>query len=158
MPSAEQTLLALASELKGTYPPAELAQLARLISPVPQSVEMSAEDFEALRQILIAQNNRRPYSDKSLTAARLVLVMGASIAEAAEEVGLARQVVHRLMVRIRRRMAAVPSDWVKISEWYSRDIAEQLTTLAESLRVLQAAGSPLPVVSFILSQGKRSVR
>lgn len=84
--------------------------------------------------------------------------MGASIAEAAEKVGLARQVVHRLMVRIRRRMADVPSDWVKISEWYSRDIAEQLTTLAESLKALQAAGSPLPVVSFILSQGKRSVR
>ncbi len=144
-------------ELKDAYPPSALAQLARLISPAPEGGEMSAEAFEAVMQSLAAQNNRRAYSDRSLTAARLVLVMGASIAEAAQDTGLARQVVHRLMVRIRRRMAAVPSDLVKLNEWYSRDIAEQLTTLAESLKTLQAAGSPLPVVSFILSQSKLSV-
>ncbi|WP_438942606.1 TrfB-related DNA-binding protein, partial [Pseudomonas savastanoi] len=52
-----------------------------------------------------------------ISAARLVLVMGASVSEAALETGLTRQVVHRFMARIRARLEDLPVDWVKVEAW-----------------------------------------
>lgn len=147
----EDKLLVIAAELKKTYPPADIAQLVRLISPTPSTGDMSAEAFEHVMKVLIAQNNRRPYSDKSITAARLVLVMGASIAEAAEETELSRQVVNRLMLRIRSRMAAVPHGWVKVSEWFPVEAAKQLGAISESLKALHAAGKPLDAQRFTIA-------
>lgn len=106
-----------ATRLRRLYSPSELAQLARLIAPVPDSGSMTAEEFERVVQVLGGKNRYRPFSSKSMSAARLVLVMGASVAEAATEVGLSRQVVHRHITRIQARMAAVPDKWVKVEAW-----------------------------------------
>ncbi|RMV73130.1 hypothetical protein ALP05_200145 [Pseudomonas caricapapayae] len=56
------------------------------------------------------KTGQRAFSAKSLHAARLVLVMGASVAEAAVDAGLTRQVVHRLLVRIRARLDDLPGE------------------------------------------------
>ncbi|KPX06476.1 hypothetical protein ALO73_200066 [Pseudomonas syringae pv. daphniphylli] len=81
-----------------------IAQLIRMISPVSPCALMAADEFERVMAVLAGQNRRRAFSDRSISAARLVLVMGASVSEAALETGLTRQVVHRLMARIRARL------------------------------------------------------
>lgn len=150
----EEKLLALVAELKASYQPSELAQLARLISPAPSTGDMSANAFERVIQVLVAQNNRRPYSEKSKVAARLVLVMGASIAEAAAEVGLSRQVVNRLMLRIRSCMESLPAGWVKVSDWFPGDVAKQLGALSEPLRALHATGKPVDALNVSITLTK----
>lgn len=150
----DEKLLALAAEIQEGYAPADIAQLVRLISPTPSTGEMSAESFEQVMAVLVGQNNRRPYSDKSITAARLVLVMGASIAEAAGETGLSRQVVNRLMLRLRSRMESLPTGWVKVSEWLPADVAKQLRDISALLKGLRAAGKPLDALSYTITLTK----
>jgi hypothetical protein len=65
---------------------------------------MGSNEFERVMAILLGMSRHRPFSARSIAAARLVLVMGASVSEAAVETGLARQVVHKLMLRIRSRL------------------------------------------------------
>lgn len=139
----EKKLMKMAETIKQTYEPAQIAQLVRLISPTPSTGEMSPEEFERLIKELEAKTNRRGYSEKSVEAARLVLVMGASKAEAAEETGLTRQSVNQLMVRIRRRMESLPQGWVKVTDWFPADVAKQLAKIAESLKTLQASGKTM---------------
>ncbi len=64
------------------------------------------EKLEQLMEVLAGKNTRRPCSENSVAAASLVFVKGASVAEAAAELGLSRQVIHLLIVRLRRRMPA----------------------------------------------------
>ena len=68
----EVELQIMAAQIKVAYSPGEIAQLVRLISPTPSTGEMSAEEFERVMKVLVANNKRRPYSAKSITAARLV--------------------------------------------------------------------------------------
>lgn len=138
----EDRLMKMAAKIKETFEPAEIAQLVRLISPTPTTGEMSPEEFERLMQELEAKNNRRGYSPKSIEAARLVLVMGASIAEAAADTELSRQSVNQLMVRIRRRMESLPQGWVQITDWFPSEVAKQLEKMAESMKALRATGQP----------------
>lgn len=60
--------------------------------------------------------------------------MGASVAEAAADTGMARQVVHRLMARIRARMEALPADWLKVEVWLPEEDARRVLDLATMLR------------------------
>jgi len=143
----DEKLLALATEIQEGYAPADIARLIRLISPTPSTGQMNAESFEQVMAVLVGQNNRRPYSDKSITAARLVLVMGASIAEAAGETGLSRQVVNRLMLRLRSRMESLPAGWVKVSEWLPGEVAKQLRDISALLKSLHA-DKPLDELSY----------
>jgi transposase-like protein len=133
MSSIDQDLAAHALHLRNQFSPAQLAQLVRLIGPVPNTGLMSAEKFERVMDLMAGQQRRRGFSDRSIRAARLVLVMGASVAEAAQEVGLARQVVHRLMVRIRARLQALPADWIKVDTWLPPAEAQQVIVLADKL-------------------------
>ncbi|AXQ50983.1 hypothetical protein DZC31_30170 (plasmid) [Stenotrophomonas rhizophila] len=112
---------------------------------------MSSEEFERLMKELEANNSRRGYSEKSIDAARLVLVMGASIAEAAADTNLSRQSVNQLMLRIRRRMATLPQGWVQVSTWFPVEVAKQLAEVAESLKASQAAGTPLEGKTFTIT-------
>lgn len=148
--SNEEKLLAMATQIKEAFSPREIAQLMRLIGPTPRTGEMSAEEFERVMQILASKTNR-PYSAKSLTAARLVLVMGAGISEAAKEAGLDRRNVSELMTRIRARIASLPHDWVKVSEWFPDVMAKQLGNIAESLRERHAADQLLDGLSFTIT-------
>ncbi len=136
----EDQIKALAAEITQTYSSGAIAQLIRLIEPAPETALMSNEEFERVMDVLAGQNTRRPFSDKSIAVARLVFVKGASVAEAAAEIGLARQVAHRLMTRIRGRMEELPSGWVKLTEWYPEAVAEQLHDMAAALKAGQAAG------------------
>lgn len=149
----DEQLLEIATKLKEAYQPAEIAQLVRMLSPTPNTGEMTVEGFERV-MMAITQSKGRTYSDKSITAVRLVLVMGASISEAAEEVGLTRQVVSRLILRIRARMESLPQDWVKTCEWFPVEVAKQLVGLSESLKELQTSGSPADTLSFTIRWDK----
>jgi transposase-like protein len=133
MSSIDQDLAAQALHLRNQFSPAQLAQLVRLIGPVPDTGLMSAEKFERVMDLMAGQQRRRGFSERSIRAARLVLVMGASVAEAAQEVGLARQVVHRLMGRIRERLQALPADWIKVDTWLPPAEAQQVIELAAQL-------------------------
>lgn len=131
-PNAE--LASCADSLLKKYTPAQIAQLVHLISPAPNSALMSPLKFERVMDVLAGQRRHRAFSARSLQAARLVLVMGASVAEAAAEVGLSRQVVHRLMVRINTRLQALPADWVRVDVWLPASAAWQVVDLANTLR------------------------
>ncbi|MDG6392394.1 TrfB-related DNA-binding protein [Pseudomonas savastanoi pv. phaseolicola] len=95
---------------------------------------MSPEAFERVMEIMAGQSRSRAFSDRSRHAARLILVMGASVAEEAAATGMARQVVHRLMARIRARMEALPTDWVKVEVWLPPTEAREVLDLARMLR------------------------
>lgn len=131
---------ALAADITQTYSPGAITRLMRLIEPAPATALMSNEAFEQVMEVLAGRNIRRPFSEKSVAAVRLVFVKGASVAEAAAEVGLSRQVAHRLIVNMRRRMAELPSDWVKLTEWFPGIVAEQLRDMSASLKAAQANG------------------
>lgn len=139
----DERLLQLAAEIKATYSPAEVARLARLIEPTPSTGEMSAAGFEQLLAILKSKSGGRSYSDKSIEAARLVLVMGATVTEAANDAGVSKQTVDQLMIRIRRRMEAMPQGWVKVSQWFPAEVAKQIDGYADSLKAAHVAGTPL---------------
>ena len=147
----EDRLMKMAAKIKETYEPAEIAQLVRLIGATPSTGEMSPEEFERLMKELEAKSNRRGYTEKSIEAARLVLVMGASIAEAAADTELSRQAVNQLMQRIRRRMESLPQGWVQVTDWFPVEVAKQLAKITETLKALHAAGKPLDDQSFTIS-------
>ena len=147
----EDRLMKMAAKIKETYQPAEIAQLVRLIGATPSTGEMSPEEFERLMKELEAKSTRRGYSEKSIEAARLVLVMGASIAEAAADTEQSRQSVNQLMQRIRRRMESLPQGWVQVTDWFPVEVAKQLAKITETLKALHAAGKPLDDQSFTIS-------
>lgn len=147
----EDRLMKMVAKIKETYEPAEIAQLVRLIGATPSTGEMSPEEFERLMKELEAKSTRRGYSEKSIEAARLVLVMGASIAEAAADTEQSRQSVNQLMQRIRRRMESLPQGWVQVTDWFPVEVAKQLAKITETLKALHAAGKPLDDQSFTIS-------
>ncbi|RMS09358.1 hypothetical protein ALP73_01089 [Pseudomonas coronafaciens pv. garcae] len=106
-----------AEQIQQSFTHGQIAQLVRLISPTSTCALMSSQDFERVMSLMSGQSRHRAFSEKSMKSARLVLVMGASVSEAAAETGLARAVVHRLMARIRARMQGLPGDWVKVEGW-----------------------------------------
>ncbi|AVI88145.1 hypothetical protein BTW15_29410 [Pseudomonas syringae pv. tomato] len=132
--SVDPDLPGLATKIIQNYSNAQIAQLIRMISPVSPCALMAADEFERVMNVLAGQNRRRAFSDRSISAARLVLVMGASVSEAALETGLSRQVVHRLMARIRARLEDLPADWVKVEAWLPPAAAGDVLALAQSLR------------------------
>lgn len=150
MKSNEEKLFEMAATIKETFQPGEIAQLIRLIGATPSTGEMSPVEFERLIQELESKSNRRGYSEKSIEAARLVLVMGAGIAEAAAETGLTRQSVNQLMQRIRRRMESLPQGWKQVTEWLPEGVAKQIENIAVSLKASAAAGNPLETKIFTI--------
>jgi len=135
----EARLLAAAAQIKKDFLPAEIAQLIRLIAPTPNTGEMSAEDFERLMANLASKGAGRGYSEKSLAAARQVLVMGANIPEAATEVGMTKQSVSQLMIRVRRHMKAVPEGWKSANLCLPSEICNHLEDVAEVMRKVAQA-------------------
>ncbi|GAB0085892.1 hypothetical protein ALQ72_01391 [Pseudomonas syringae pv. maculicola] len=136
----ESDLVGVVDHILQTYSPSEINQLIRLISPAPDCALMTAAEFERVMRVLAGQSRSRPFSEKSIQSARLILVMGASVAEAAADVGLARQVVHRLMMRIRARLQQLPGEWVKVEAWLPPAAARQVADLAAELRLTHQAG------------------
>ncbi|WP_055007541.1 TrfB-related DNA-binding protein [Pseudomonas caricapapayae] len=139
MTAPDDVVAATASQIQRTFAPGQIAQLIRLISPASPCALMSPEAFEHVVAFMSCKTGQRAFSAKSLHAARLVLVMGASVAEAAADVGLARQVVHRLMMRIRARLQQLPGEWVKVEAWLPPAAARQVADLAAELRLAHQA-------------------
>ncbi|MEX6666851.1 hypothetical protein [Pseudomonas sp. W2-17] len=115
---SNEVVAATALHIQKTYTPGQVAELIRLISPASPCALMTPKAFERVVAFMSCKTGHRAYSSKSLQAARLVLVlvMGASVAEAAAELELSRQMVHRLMVRIRARLDAMQASEVTIAE------------------------------------------
>lgn len=139
----EESVLDMAEQIKQRFSPDDIQRLIGLIEPGALTGEMTAEEFDHLMQTLQRQSGRRGYSEKSIAAARQVLVIGAGIAEAAAATGLTRQGVDQLMKRIERRRVTLPAGWSKVDEWFPEDIARTLRDVAEQLQALQAAGRSL---------------
>lgn len=140
MTAISSDIVEVVDHILRTYSSSKISQIVRLISSAPECALMTPAEFERVMQILAGQNRRRPFSERSIHAARLVLVMGASVAEAAADAGLARQVVHRLMIRIRARLQMLPGDWVKVEAWLPAAAAAQVSALAVELELAHQAG------------------
>lgn len=132
----KKSILDAANLIKKNFKPQQIAQLIRLLEPTSPAGEMSAEVFESVFEMLKETHTGRWYSDRSIEAARLVLVMGASISEAAAETEQSRQSVSQLMQRIKKRIEAVPAGWVKFEHWLPPKIAAQLEAITKELKVL----------------------
>lgn len=129
-----ERLMKMAATLKATFSPSDITQLIRLIQPIPSTGEMTPEQFERLLVELAPKNNRPGYSATSIEVARLVLVMGASVPEAAADAAITPQGARQLMTRIRRRMASIPDGWKNVSVWLPGDVATQIEQISDSLK------------------------
>lgn len=132
--SNAEKLMKMAATLKATLSPSDIVQLIRLIEPTPSTGEMTSVQFERLLVELAPKNKRPGYSATSIKVARLVLVMGASVPEAAAEVAITTQGARQLMLRIRRRMASVPDGWKQVSVWLPGDVAAQVEKMSDALK------------------------
>lgn len=136
----ENDVLKAVDFIKKTFNPSQIKQLIRLLEPTSPAGEMSAEEFESVLEMLEENHTGRWYSNKSIEAARLVLVMGASISEAAADTEQSRQSVSQLMQRIKNRIDSipddinVPDDWVKVEQWLPPEVAVQFNNLSEELK------------------------
>lgn len=144
----EELVLSIAAYINETCEPAEIARLVRMLEPTHPAAEMSAEDFEWFMQELDASSTRRGYSEKSIEAARLVLVKGASITEAAAETNQTRQAVSQLMTRIRRRVEALPKGWVKVDQWLPAEVAAQVESIAEQMKAMPKGKTKVFTITF----------
>ena len=124
----------LAEELKKEFSAHDLARLANLITTSSPVAKYTPAEFDEIIQRLQGEAARRGFSDKSIEAARLVMVMGASIPEAADQVALSRQAVAQLMARIERRLAQLPEGWVKVTAWYPGSVAAELGRISEKIK------------------------
>lgn len=136
----EVSVLDTANLIKKRFKPLQVAQLVRLLEPTSPAGEMSAEEFESVLEMLKETGTGRWYSGRSIEAARLVLVMGASISEAAADTEQSRQSVSQLMQRIKNRIDSipddinVPDDWVKVEQWLPPEVALQFNNLSKALK------------------------
>lgn len=92
------------AQLVERYSKAELAQIARLISPTPTTGEMKAEEFEEFRAYVLARQigkRGRPITEEAMDTAREVMVMGASASEVALNQNKSRAAVSAMLSRIR---------------------------------------------------------
>ena len=94
-------LAKMAGLIKATFSPAEIADLIVMITPEYSRAELSAEEFAELLSRLKPVGAGRSFSAKSVEAARLVLVQGATHTEAARELGMSQAQVGQVIKRIR---------------------------------------------------------
>lgn len=113
-----------------------------------QTGELSPEQFQQFVTDQAAAGGRRPYSDKAIEAARLVLVEGVSPSNAAELTGQSRQAVSQLLARIRRRLESAPTGWVKVEQWLPGAVAEQIEKLAQDLKANPDSDSARLQITF----------
>lgn len=149
--SESDRVLSMANTIKGLFPSNEIAQLIRLISAAPSTGEMNQEQFERLMKDLEPKTNRPGYSAKSIEAARLILVHGATPPEAAADTGLSQSAVRALMKRIRRRMVSIPDGWKQVTCWFPDGVAEQIKGISDALIAAEESGTPVPVKILTLT-------
>lgn len=140
----EEKVLSMATTIRDLFAANEITQLIRLISPAPNTGEMNQEQFERLMKDLEPKTNRPGYSSRSIDAARLILVHGATPPEAAADTGLTQSAVRALMKRIRRRMVSIPEGWKQVTCWFPDAVAEQVKALSDALRAAETSGQEVP--------------
>ncbi|MGM7284694.1 hypothetical protein ABRY74_22890 [Pseudomonas guariconensis] len=104
--SKTQQLETMAALIKSTFKPAEIAQLIEMIRPAYDGAELTSEEFaELINRLTNARTGRgRPLGEKSIAAARLILVQGASHAEASRELDMNLGQIGQLIKRLREHM------------------------------------------------------
>lgn len=103
-PEVSKDVQQTVDQLVAQYSKAELAQIARLISPTPTTGEMTAEEFEEFRAYVLARQvgkRGRPITEEALDTVREVMVMGASASEVASNQNKSRAAVSAMLNRIR---------------------------------------------------------
>ncbi|MBZ5763800.1 TrfB-related DNA-binding protein (plasmid) [Xanthomonas translucens pv. translucens] len=89
---------------------------------------MTAAEFEAIQPRL------GRLSGDTVKIARRVLVDGKSQAEIAEETGLTRQRVSKMVQRVVAAANEFPPDWERVDEWMPPELATKVRTLAAEAR------------------------
>lgn len=87
---------------------------------------MTHEDFDALRPSL----GRMAVA--TVDVARLVLVEGATQADAAARSGMSRQRVYGIMKRFEAARQTLPTDWKKVEVWLPPKLAAEVEAMAEA--------------------------
>ena len=113
--------------------PGDRVRLARLIVPASPEGELTQKEFDEACNRVQNKPGVRRFSDTSIQAVRLVLVMGATVAEAAAEVGTSRQGVQQTLARFRTRAMDLPGGWVRVDRWFPPAVAKQLQALGDRL-------------------------
>jgi hypothetical protein len=123
----------LAKKILSELGKADRARLAKLIAPDSPVGELSQVEFDQACQWIQNRPGVRRFSEKSIEAARQVLVMGASLSEAAGSVGTTRQGVEQMLARFRARMADAPPGWVLVEAYFPPGVAHELKELNKRL-------------------------
>ncbi|MCE4302531.1 TrfB-related DNA-binding protein [Xanthomonas hortorum pv. vitians] len=93
-----------------------------------QKVPMTAAEFERI------QSRLGRLTVDTVQIARRVLVDGKSQAEVAEETGLSRQRVSKMVQRVMAAANEFPPDWERVDEWMPPELAKQVRALAAEAR------------------------
>lgn len=91
-------------------------------------MKMTADEFETAKVKL------RTLSVNTVDLARLVLVDGLSIQEAATASGTSRQNANQGMKRVMALLEGLPSDWVFVEEWMPSSMAVEVRRMADEAK------------------------
>lgn len=69
--------------------------------------------------------------------ARRVLVDGIPQKDVAEDAGLTKQRVSSMVRRVLAAAHAIPSDWVRVEEWFPPDVAAKVRKMAADAKASQ---------------------
>ncbi|WP_164359441.1 TrfB-related DNA-binding protein [Pseudomonas viridiflava] len=132
--SSEVRIANMSARIKTSLTPGEIARLILLIQPVPSTGQMTAEAFDDLMRAIEASKGTRMFAEKSISAAKLILVMGATPNEAAAELGMTVQAVGQALKRIKQKAAEQPKGWTIINEYLPADLATAVREIGKVLR------------------------
>ncbi len=132
--SSEIRLANMAALIKTSLTPGEIARLILIVQPVPSTGQMTPEEFDDLMRAIEASKGTRMFTEKSVSAARLILVMGATPIEAAKELGMTKQAVGQALKRIKLKAAEQPKGWSIVNEYLPAELASAVREIGKSLR------------------------
>ncbi|MGN9498515.1 TrfB-related DNA-binding protein [Pseudomonas syringae pv. aptata] len=132
--SSEIRIANMSALIKTSLTPGEIARLILLIQPVPSTGLMTPVEFEDLMRAIEASKGTRMFTEKSVSAARMCLVMGASAKETAAELGMTVQAVSQVLKRIKLKAGEQPQGWTIVNEFLPADLASAVRDIGKVLR------------------------
>jgi len=137
--SAEIRIANMAAQIKTSFTPGEIARLILYIQPVPETRLMTLVEFDDMMSAIDASKEKRRFAEKSVEAARRVLVMGASKTEAARDLGLTKQAVGQVVKRIQQKVGHQPQGWTIVNEYLPAHLSGTVKEIGRVLRRTSAA-------------------
>ncbi|MEE5177073.1 TrfB-related DNA-binding protein [Pseudomonas alliivorans] len=132
--SSEIRIANMSALIKTSFTPGEIARLILLIQPTPSTGQMTPEEFENLMRVIEASKGTRMFTEKSISAARLILVMGATPNEAAAELGMTVQAVSQALKRVMLKAAEQPKGWTIVNEYLPAELSSAVREIGKVLR------------------------